>query len=224
MGKHFVEQMFSGMAPIGFRSQIFRRHRSAQFDSETPATLVNGNTGNQFRMVTNGQPHGAGGHLKNPAIANRHVHLFAGHVVNRHQQRISRGQKFVRFTQLIQMKGNRNLGKGRNPVFQPSQSGAGFRLSIDNGCNWKFCRPKPGTQQKKWAKMAKGQDDRTAIPPGLPQTVKSRDATTAHPFGFRQPLREIIQHVIHITTSPPSPDGADRLCRADTIRQRHGGR
>ena len=86
MWKQFIEQMFSGMDPINLGGQMFRWYWPAKFDSETPAALVNDSTGNQFRPVTNGQPHCAGGHLKCPALANRHVHLFASLIINCDQQ------------------------------------------------------------------------------------------------------------------------------------------
>ena len=57
--------------------------------------------------------------------------------------------------------------------------------------------------------MAEGQHDRTSALPGLPQTIKSFNVTAIHPFGFRQPLREIFQQVIQISIPPPLPDGAD---------------
>ena len=212
------------MDPINPCGQIFRRYRPAEYDLEMPAAFVNDTTGNQFRLVTDGQPHRAGGHSKSPAIANRHVHLFAGRIVNRHQQQIPRGEKFVRRPQLVQMKDRRNARKKRNLIFTPLQPGTGFRFSLDQDGSRKPRRPKPRSQQKVRAKMAEGQHDRTSVLPGLLQAIKSRHVTAVHPFGFCQPLGKIIQQVIHITIPPPLSDGANRLIRAETGRHLHDGR
>jgi len=195
-GKQLVEQMFSGTDPISPRGQIFGRDWPAQFDVETPAAFVQDGTGDQFRPVMQGQPHRAGGHLKSPAPVNRHVHLFAGRKVNRHQQRISRGQKLVRGSQLVLVEGGRNFRKGRKPVTAPPQPGTEFGFPPDQRGNRNARRPQPESQQRKGAEMAKGQHDRASTLPGLPQTIKPSNATAVHPFGFRQPLREKFQQNI----------------------------
>ena len=142
-GEQFVEQVFPGRDSISSGGQTSCRDWPSQFDVETPAAFVNDGTGDQFRPVMHSQPHRAGGHLKSPAPRNGHVHLFAGHRVNRHQQRISRGQKFVRRPQLIRVEGGRDIGKRRKLIPAPVHPGTGFGFPHDQRSDRNACRPQP---------------------------------------------------------------------------------
>jgi hypothetical protein len=153
MRHHFVQQMFSGAAPARSGGQKFPWHRASQLNAEMPAAFVKDGTGNQFRLMTEGQPHRAGGHPKSPARSKRHVHLFARRVIQRDQQRVSRREKFRRRAQPLQGKYGWNFRERGKPVRPLHQLRAILRPAADEGRGGDAGGAQPCSQQKngpKW--------------------------------------------------------------------------
>jgi len=220
MGQHFIQQMFSGLCPISLGGQILRRHRATQFDMVMPVAFVNKNQRNQFRPMTNGQTDRAGSHLKGPAFANRQIHPLDRPSINGNQQCIPGGEKLVCFAQLIQIKGVRNFRKRRESVSQPIQVRTIFRLAGDQACCGNSGGTKPKSGQAIGAGMNKREHDRAFVLPGTQHRIESLDAATAHPFGFRQPFRHILQHLIQITLNPRNAYDLARPSGSETGGQR----
>ena len=74
--------------------QKFFGHWPAQFQPEMPAALINESSGNQLRLLSDGQPHRAGVHLKIPAVAKWHTDFFIVRFadIRRDAQRVARAE------------------------------------------------------------------------------------------------------------------------------------